>query len=243
MNKEEAFAQALQSVKALAREQGNRLGREQVMDTFQEQDLNTDQMEMVYDYLRQNKIGIDEDPKQEILLSKEETDYLQDYLEQLAVFSQITLPEREAVTLAAMEGDPAAIKKLIEIYLPRVVEIARLYAGQGVLLGDLIGEGNIALTAAASEAAKAAGCCEVDGFLGKQIMDAMERLILDAGRCEESDRELVERINEIADKAAELSGLLDRKVEVEELSAESGYTPEEIREVILLSGGMDTINL
>ena len=35
---------------------------------------------------------------------------------------------------------------LIEIHLADVAEIAKLYAGQGVLLEDLVGEGNLALS-------------------------------------------------------------------------------------------------
>ena len=48
-----------------------------------------------------------------------------------------------------MAGDADAKHRMIEIFLPQVAEIAKLYAGQGVFLEDLIGEGNVALTMAA----------------------------------------------------------------------------------------------
>ena len=54
--------------------------------------------------------------------------------------------EKEAVTISAMAGDRDAQKRLIEIYIPKVVEVAKLYAGQGVFVEDLIGEGNLAVT-------------------------------------------------------------------------------------------------
>ena len=42
-------------------------------------------------------------------------------------------------------GDEEAKHELANSYLPKVVEIAKLYTGQGVPLEDLIGEGNIGL--------------------------------------------------------------------------------------------------
>ena len=39
-----------------------------------------------------------------------------------------------------MAGDADAKHRMIEIFLPQVAEIAKLYAGQGVFLEDLIGE-------------------------------------------------------------------------------------------------------
>ena len=47
-----------------------------------------------------------------------------------------------------MAGESDAQQRLIHLYLPKVVDIARLYAGQGVFLEDLIGEGNVALHSA-----------------------------------------------------------------------------------------------
>ena len=45
-----------------------------------------------------------------------------------------------------MAGETDAQQRLIEIHLADVAEIAKLYAGQGVLLEDLVGEGNLALS-------------------------------------------------------------------------------------------------
>ena len=47
--------------------------------------------------------------------------------------------------MSVMAGDRAARQQLTESFLREVADIARLYAGQGVPLEDLIGEGNVAL--------------------------------------------------------------------------------------------------
>lgn len=39
--------------------------------------------------------------------------------------------EKEAVTISAMAGDLDAQSRLATMYLPDVVEVARLYSGQG----------------------------------------------------------------------------------------------------------------
>ena len=70
-----------------------------------------------------------------------------------------------------------AKKRLIEIYLPQVIEISKLYTGQGVYIEDLVGEGNLAL----AQGVTMLGCLEhakeAEGMLMKMVMDAMEELI------------------------------------------------------------------
>ena len=81
----------------------------------------------------------------------------------------------EEIILSAMAESEEAQARLLEIYLPDVAEIAKLYAGQGAYIEDLIGEGNVALTLVVGML----GCLETpeeaDGFIGKFIMDAMEK--------------------------------------------------------------------
>lgn len=86
---------------------------------------------MVKAYLKQRSIGIGEPASLEEYLSEEEIDYLEDYLRQLGELPKVSEGEKEAITLSAMAGDSDAQNRLIQIFLPQVVEISRLYAGQG----------------------------------------------------------------------------------------------------------------
>ena len=56
--KEILFAQTLEQVRRLAKEQGNCVSEEQVREAFAEQELNESQMQMVFDYLVKHKVGI-----------------------------------------------------------------------------------------------------------------------------------------------------------------------------------------
>jgi RNA polymerase primary sigma factor len=116
------------------------------------------------------------------------------------------------------------------------VDIARLYAGQGVYMEDLIGAGNEVLLIAVTQLTPLDKPDEVDGYLGRRIMDAMEDVI--AANLDEKAAEKVveERVNLVADRAREMAEELGRKVSVAELAAEYDMDPEDIREAVRLSG-------
>ena len=141
MNKEILFAQTLEQVRKTAKEQGNCISEEQVKDAFAELDLSGEQLQMVFDYLLKHKIGIGQPMDPDEFLTDEEKDYLQEYLDEVAELPTYTDGEKLAFAMSAMAGEADAQQRLIEIYLADVAEIAKLYAGQGVLLEDLVGEG------------------------------------------------------------------------------------------------------
>lgn len=244
MNREILFAQTLEQVKKTAKEQGNCISKEQVQEAFEPLFLGDEQFQMVYDYLQKNKIGIDEKVNLDDYLNDQEADYLEEYLQQLKGFPERSEGEKEAVTLSAMAGDPDAQKCLIEIFLPQVAQIAKLYAGQGVFLEDLIGEGNVALTMAVTMLGALEHASEAQGMIGKMIMDAMEELIMQDADEAKKDQKFVDRVNRVAGRAKELSEELRRKVTVEELADETGMSRKSILDAVRISGGgIDTIQM
>ena len=236
LNKEEAFREKLREVVELARSQGNEIGQEQVIEAFDGLELSGDQLQMVYDYLLQNKIGIGQHLTPEDYLTKEEQDYLAEYLAAIREIGEISEGEKEAVFLSAMAGDPDAQRRLTEIYLKEVPEIAKLYAGQGVYLEDLIGEGNVALTIGASMLGSQENAREAEGVLAKLIMDAMERHIQENADAKKIDKRVEQRVNLVADKVQELREELRRNVTIEELIRETGLSEKTIRDAIRMSG-------
>lgn len=236
MNKELEFAKKLEEIRALAKEQGNILSEEQVETAFAEIEITKEQLEPVYTYLKSKNIGIGEPVDLEEVLSKEDKDYLAEYVESLKELPMFSDGEKRAYAMAAMAGDGVAKLNIINQFLPQVVDIAKLYSGQGVLLEDLIGEGNVAL----ATGVEMLGCLEqpdeVDGMLGKMIMDAMEDYIAENTEAKKLDMQVADKVNHISDLAKELAESLQHKITVEELAEETGIAEEEIREVIKLSG-------
>lgn len=235
-NQEVLFAKTLEQVKKQAKEQGNCIQREQVEEAFSALSLSKEQLDLVFDYLEKHKIGIGEPVDPDEYLSEEEVNYLEEYKKELAILGAVSEGEKEAITLSAMAGEAQAQEKLINIYLPQVVEIAKLYAGQGVFLEDLIGEGNVALAMGVTMLGCLEHAAEAEGMLGKLIMDAMEDFVRENMVEADKDKKVLDRVNKVAKKAKELSDELRRKVTVEELAAETGMSLNAITEAMRLSG-------
>ena len=212
MNKELAFAKKLEEIRALAKEQGNVLSVEQVEEAFAEIEIGKEQLEPVYAYLKTKNIGIGEP------VDVEDKNYLEEYMESLQELPKLSDGEKRAYAMAAMAGDANGKLNMINAFLPQVVDIAKLYSGQGALLEDLIGEGNVAL----ATGVEMLGCLEepdeVDGMLGKMIMDAMEDYIAENTEAKKVDMQIADKVNHISDLAKELAESLQRKITVEELA-------------------------
>ncbi|MBP3477727.1 MAG: hypothetical protein J6K48_15645 [Lachnospiraceae bacterium] len=236
MDREVQFAKALEAVKKKAKEQNYCISKEQVEEAFLELSLSEEQMEMVYQYLHQHKIGIGEQVDLEEYLQEEEKDYLEQYLEALKALPEMSEGEKEAVTLSAMAGDSDAQRKLTEIFLPEVAQIAKLYAGQGVYLEDLIGEGNVAVAMGVTMLGAMEHASEAQGMLAKLIMDAMEEYIAENAEESKKDKRIADKVNKVADAANALYEELHRKVTVEELMAETGFSRKAIEDAIRMCG-------
>ena len=236
MNKELEFAKALEGIKELAKNQQNVISKEQVKEAFDAIGIEEEQLEPVYQYLKAKNIGIGKPVEIEERLSSEEKDYLAEYEKEISLLPKLTEGQKRAYTMAAMAGDSEGKELLLTHYLTQVVDLAKLYIGQGVFLEDLVGEGNLAL----ATGIEMLGCLEepeeAEGMLGKMMMNAMEDYINENTRVKKADFELEAKVNEIQDLAKELAESLEKKITVEELAKETGKLEEEILEAIRLSG-------
>lgn len=236
MDKELEFVKTLQAVVEQAKDNGNCITREEVEEAFADRNLKEEQLELVLDYLIKHKIGIGKPAEPDEYLTDEDKNYLNIYLEELNALEKVSDGEKDAVTMSAMAGDGEAQRRLIEIYIPQVVDVAKLYAGQGVFLEDLIGEGNLAVAMGVTQL----GCLEhpsqAEGMLGKLMMDAMEDFITENVQAEDLDKKILEKVNAVSDKAKELAESLQRKVTARELAEETGVELEEILEAVRMSG-------
>ena len=238
MREEMIFAQTLEKICALAKEQGNVVSAAQVQEALETagMQLGEEQLNLVYDYLKTKKIGIGEPVDPFDYLSEEEVDYLDSYLEELKNLPEVSAGEKEAITLSAMAGDLNAKQRLIEIFLPQVVEIAKLYAGQGAYLEDLIGEGNVSLMMAVEMLDCTENAKQAEGSIASMIMEAMETYITENADQKKAGDAMAVKANDVLEKAEEMAKELGRKVTVAELSEETGMSTEQIREAVRYTG-------
>ena len=212
------------------------ISREDVIQAFEEMELDEKQFEMVFEYLKTNQIGLDKPINEKEYLSGTEIDILAQYKEELEANEPITEGRKEALVMAAMNNDAGAYPELINYFLPKVLEIAKLYVNQGVFLEDLIGEGNLAVAEGVTMLGALEKPSEADGMIIKLIMDAMEGIIGETFKELSEDKKLADKVNTVSDKARELSEELGRKVTVEELAENSGLSRKAIMNALSASG-------
>lgn len=236
MNEQQDFAKRIGELTALAADQENVIFEDQLFDIFPEIKDDEAKYSVIKDFLKEKKIGINTKVAFEDVITEDEKNYLDFYLEDLKELKELTPGEREAFIMSAMAGDEDAQGIILQDYLKNVVEIAKLYAGQGVLLEDLIGEGNMALVTAVSLLGSLEKPSEVEGFLASRVMDAMQDMIASEMDGNAVEEKLLAKVNKVAKEAKELAETLGRKVTIEELVNESGISKAQIEKALKLTG-------
>ncbi len=229
------FARKLYELKDTAALQGGYLTKEQIDECFPQ--MSTEQMKLIYDYLEKNHIGIDQPLDSQEFMSEEDNGYLKFYLEELEEIEQYSDAKKRAITMSAISGDKMAREELIKVYLNNVVDIAKLYVGQGANMSDLIGEGNVALAMAVSMMECIESPEDADAMITRTVMNAMEEYVGMESEEEETLRKALELVDRVTDKAAEISKEYMRKVTIDELVEEGGLDREEVLETIRITDG------
>ena len=176
--KQVLFLKTLREVTQRAQQNGNCITEAELEEAFSDLELDDAQKQQVREYLNKNGIGIGEALPIEEVLSEEEMNHLHEYEEMIRA---IRLPSdniMDAIKLSAMAGEVSSQKQLVEYSLGKVVDIARLYAGQGVFMEDLIGAGNEALLVASAQLAPLEKPDEVDGYLIKPSLTRASRSMM-----------------------------------------------------------------
>lgn len=227
----------LQKTLKEARENGGRISRDEISEIFSGLSLDRSQLEQVEGYLKAHKIVVGTQVGDVDALPEVERDFLTSYMEMLDNIPELSDSVLEALKISAMAGEHSAQKELSEQMLRDVVDIARLYAGQGVSIEELIGAGNEALVTGVRLLGHLDSPQDVDGEIGRRIMDSMEDLIAAMLDDNAMDRKMEDMVNLVADKAHELAEELGRKVTPMELAGEGDVTAEQIMEAVRLTGG------
>ena len=227
----------LQKTLKEARENGGRISRDEISEIFSGLSLDRSQLEQVEGYLKAHKIVVGTQAGDVDALPEVERDFLTSYMEMLDNIPELSDSVLEALKISAMAGEHSAQKELSEQMLRDVVDIARLYAGQGVSIEELIGAGNEALVTGVRLLGHLDSPQDVDGEIGRRIMDSMEDLIGAMLDDNAMDRKMEDMVNLVADKAHELAEELGRKVTPMELAGEGDVTAEQIMEAVRLTGG------
>lgn len=241
MDEKKVFIEQMDKLLKYGRSNGNLVTEDDVKEYFKEISLTEEQLQLVYNFLYDSKIGLNEPFDIEETLEDEDRDFLQMYIDELELIEKVTEKEKLKLLEAYLNGDKSLKDKIIESYLWDVVETSKLYAQKGVMIEDLIGEGNVALSVSITDLAPGSSAKEADSFISDCIMSSMEELLYeDNGERQKADT-WAEDANEVLDKAKELAETLGRNVKISELAQFGDFEEDFIKEVLNITGGIEII--
>lgn len=169
--------------------------------------------------------------KEKLPVSGSEEDMRQ-YLREIRQFPRLSAEEERALAMKCAEGDPEAIRTMVNSNLRLVVSVAREYAGRGVPLLDLIQEGSIGLLVAAKKFDYTMEF-RFSTYASKWIRKGVTRCILDHGGLIRIPVHTAERVRKVLSvrSALEQEGIDP----TEELIAQrSGIPADKVRQLLRL---------
>ena len=243
------FMEMLQSITEVAKVQDNRLTKEEIADYFSEMELEEAHFQHIYQYLGENGITVpgflykkveeDEVEKDEQGQKNEEEEkkspVLSMYMEELSSLEAISEQEKTPLFLGVRNGDEEAKKRLFEGYLPVVVELANKYKGKGMLVEDLIQEGNLGLFEALEKVGEISNIDDADTFIVESIRQAMVEVVDEEIGENDWEETVLAKTGLISEAAKYLAEDMGRVATVKELAEFTKLTEEEITDILQLS--------
>jgi len=242
MNRAE-FQKKLLQLGELAQEKGSRISGEAVKTFFGDMDLTEEQYELIFAYLASRQVTVEgyvpaeQAEKEEIPLLPEEEHFLNNYkqaLGNLLIFKKDLV--LEMCRKVEETGDDNAKNRLTELMLSEVLRLADGFRGQGMLLGDLVQEGNIGLMLALETLGLRPETMSPLDYLRQEIKAAIRHSLEEDQMEKQTGDQLADKLNDLRDNIQKLSEELGDKVSIEELSAFTDMSVEEIEELLNLAG-------
>jgi RNA polymerase primary sigma factor len=218
----------------------------EVMDTLDELELDSEQIERIYD--RFEALNIDVVEEMEIPdditsdISELESDLgstegvaiddpVRMYLKEIGKVPLLSAAEEIEIAKRMADGDQDAKKQLAEANLRLVVSVAKRYVGRGMLFLDLIQEGNLGLIKAVEKFDYRKGY-KFSTYATWWIRQAITRAIADQARTIRIPVHMVETINKLIRVNRQLLQEYGREPRPDEIACEMGISEEKVREII-----------
>lgn len=228
----------------------------EIMDSLEQIDLSTEQIDEIYEAFASNGIEImpdtseseepaeDQEPFQvdteevELDLTIPEGIALDDpvrmYLKEIGRVPLLSAADEIDLARRVEEGEESAKRRLAEANLRLVVSIAKRYVGRGMLFLDLIQEGNLGLIKAVEKFDYRKGY-KFSTYATWWIRQAITRAIADQARTIRIPVHMVETINKLIRVSRQLLQSLGREPSAEEIAVEMEMSPERVREIMKIA--------
>ena len=220
----------------------------EIMDAFEEVELEPDQIEKIYETVENMGIDVVGDIDEEIkdMQNTEEEldltlpegisidDPVRMYLKEIGKVPLLSADEEIELAKRMEKGENEAKRRLAEANLRLVVSIAKRYVGRGMLFLDLIQEGNLGLIKAVEKFDYRKGY-KFSTYATWWIRQAITRAIADQARTIRIPVHMVETINKLIRVSRQLLQELGREPHPEEIDKEMNMSVEKVREIMKIS--------
>jgi RNA polymerase primary sigma factor len=160
-------------------------------------------------------------------------DPLKLYVRQIGDGRLLTPAEERELARRKDEGDEEAKRRLIESNLRLVMSITRNYTKASVPLLDLIQEGNLGLIRAVEKFDYRLGF-KLSTYATWWIRQAISRALAEQGRTIRLPVHVADRVRKVTRARRVLGQKLSRDPTLDEIAAESGFTPVQVRDLLEL---------
>ncbi|WP_170311533.1 RNA polymerase sigma factor RpoD [Vallitalea okinawensis] len=245
-NDAEKLKEKMRQIIEIAKKKKNVLEYTEIMDFFQDLNLNPDQIDKIYEYLESQGIDVlgiidaEEEEEEEDIndISLPEGINIDDpvrmYLKEIGKVPLLSADEEVKLAKRMEEGDQIAKQKLAEANLRLVVSIAKRYVGRGMLFLDLIQEGNLGLIKAVEKFDYTKGY-KFSTYATWWIRQAITRAIADQARTIRIPVHMVETINKLIRVSRQLLQELGREPSPEEIAEEMDLPVQKVREILKIA--------
>jgi RNA polymerase primary sigma factor len=228
----------------------------EIMDSLEQVDLSTEQIDEIYEALASNGIEImpdtnegeeTADEREPFQVEAEEVeldltipegialdDPVRMYLKEIGRVPLLSATDEIDLARKVEEGDESAKRRLAEANLRLVVSIAKRYVGRGMLFLDLIQEGNLGLIKAVEKFDYRKGY-KFSTYATWWIRQAITRAIADQARTIRIPVHMVETINKLIRVSRQLLQSLGREPTAEEIAEEMEMSPDRVREIMKIA--------
>ena len=156
------------------------------------------------------------------------------YLKEIGQIPLLDLNTETELARKMYEGDEDAKNRLVESNLRLVVSIAKRYMGKGMVLLDLIQEGNLGLMKAVEKFDYTKGY-KFSTYATWWIRQSISRAIADQSRTIRIPVHMVETIHKISRSQRQLLQEYGREATSDEIAADIGMNADKVREIMKIS--------
>ncbi len=229
-----------------------KLTTKEINDALEDQDVDVEQINRLYDDFESNNIEIvddfiaDEDLDSALEFTGEEDDAslaaegitiddpVKIYLKEIGRVPLLTPEEEIELAERKCQGDQFARKRLTEANLRLVVSIAKRYVGRGMQFLDLIQEGNMGLIKAVEKFDYRKGY-KFSTYATWWIRQAITRAIADQARTIRIPVHMVETITKVKKTSSQLLHKNGHEPSAEEIADELNLPVDRVREILRIS--------